>query len=98
MKTNRLVHSIDWEIGYLIRTLDRIACGNIAPMPIAITLEEGTWKIDITVHVPRVTEYEAYGCDPDLATALAKANQSLTHYKQIQANAERNNTLFGIQV
>jgi hypothetical protein len=98
MKTTRLVHDVNWELGYIMRTLDKIACGNIAPIPIAIALEEGKWSIDIQVHVPRVTEYEVAVWDHDLATALAKASQSLTHYKQIQDNAERNNALYGIKV
>lgn len=72
---------MDLAIAHLQTTLEEYACGNIAPMPIAIALVDGLWFVDIHVRLPEI-EYTIEAFDTKISKALRNAAQGFTNRTQ----------------
>ena len=89
----------DVALEALTSTLSRLASGNVATIPIATSLEEGEWTVDISVRIPGVTDYEVSASGKTLADAFAHANALLTsNHNDLRAKATRNATRYGYEV
>jgi len=73
----------------LLYLIDRYARDNIAPLPITMELEGDTWTVDITVHIPRVCEYEVTGEGETLSDALSNANKRFSHQYILRQQSDK---------
>ena len=68
----------DARLLHLYKMLEALACDNIAPIPIAMSLENDEWVVDVHVRIKGVTEYEVTGTGKTLADALQRATYYLS--------------------
>ena len=85
---------IDRAYQHIMASYERYACGNIAPMPFTMTWEGDTWTVDITVHVPRVCEYEVTGEGDTLAAALSNTSRRFDHQSELYRNSAKDAEVF----
>lgn len=78
--------------------LERFASGNIASTPIAMMLEDGQWTVDVTVHIPRVTEYAIDATNTDLAVAIAECAANLSNQGILTRSAKQDAKVFGYEI
>jgi hypothetical protein len=74
--------------------LTKYACDNMAPIPIAMALEDNQWTIDIHVRLPGITEYEITTFSENLAFAIANATNALGHQADLLRNARKNAAIY----
>lgn len=90
--------TLDFEYTRLDALLNKIACDNIAPIPIAMALDEGKWTVDIHVKIKGVKEYEVTGTDAILSRAIQLAYRGLANQTNVNRNSATNQKIWGYEI
>ena len=87
---------LDAAYANLLLSLNRVAPGNIASMPIAMGMENGKWTVDISVRVPGITDYEVSTHGTTLDIAITNAAQYLNdNHVELEGNGRKAATRYG---
>jgi hypothetical protein len=87
---------LDDQYEKLMAGLARVAPANIAPIPVAMMLEDGLWTVDVHVRIKGVTEYEVSGAGETLSDALTNAQRQLANRSTNERRAYRDTKVYSI--
>jgi len=84
----------DREVERFMRLYNRHAAGNIAPVPIDLSFQNGKWLLDIHVHIKREVEYDFTAEAYSISAAFANASNIISHQGELRRRAARDAEIY----
>lgn len=86
----------DYYLQEIKHQLSLKAPDNRSNIPIAMSQEDGTWFVFITIDRPQRSNVTVDTSDEELSSALQKAWQVLQRFDSLEANSIRGDRAFGL--